>query len=45
MVGENGILESLQEGYGSDGFVLGLTFCGHGQAFRDDPTQQHVQHL
>ena len=45
MVGENGILESLQEGYGSDGFVLGLMFCGHGQAFRDDPTLQHVQHL
>ena len=44
IVSDNGILESLQEGYGGDGFVLGLTFWGHGQAYMDDPTLQHVQH-
>ena len=44
IVGDNGILESLQEGYGGDGFVLGLTFWGHGQAYMDHPTLQHVQH-
>ena len=44
IVGDNGILESLQEGYGGDGFVLGPTFWGNGQAYMDDPTLQHVQH-
>ena len=44
IVGDDGILESLQEGYGADGFVLGLTFWGQGQAYMDDPTPQHVQH-
>ena len=44
IVGDNVIPESLQEGYGGDGFVLGLTFWGHGQAYMDDPTLQHVQH-
>ena len=42
--GDRGILESLQEGYGGDGVVLGLTLWGHGQAYMDDSTLQHVQH-
>ena len=44
IVGDNNILESPQDGYGGDGFVFGLTFWGHGQAYMDDPTLQHVQH-
>ena len=43
IVGDNNILEPPQDGYGGDGFVLGLTFWGPGQAYMDAPTLQTAQ--